>query len=239
MKRLFLPILFCTIFYSTFAQFDVLDVGPFSKIMIHPYFEVELRKGPTEKVELLSSTVDLEKINIEVNGGTLHMYLEDAKVAFKKIIKDNFDPYHYEKVKAIVTYKNLQKLSVFGEEKLDFVDDIKQRKFQLKIYGEVNANFAAITSEKLKIGFYGENKLKVDGGSIPKIVVAAYGENELVAKRLSGSYLKFTNFGNNKLFLGNQDVMKLTAFGDATISFVGSPVLDQKIVIGEMTFVSR
>ncbi|MEP5610854.1 MAG: DUF2807 domain-containing protein [Cyclobacteriaceae bacterium] len=239
MKRLFILALLCPFFYTATAQLDVVEVDPFSKIVIHPYFEVELREGMDEKIEFVSSTVDLNKINVEVSGKTLHLYLEDAKVAFKKVLRDNFDPYENEKVRTIITYKQMQQLTVYGDERLTVSSDVDQNKFQLKIYGEVDARFAAIRTGHLKIGLYGENKLKIEQGDAPKQIFSFYGDNEMNAKRLSGSYLKFVNFGNNRLYLGEQDYMKVTAFGDATISVIGIPELDQKITIGDMTYVSR
>jgi len=239
MKRLLSLVLLFPLFYVATAQLDVVEVDPFSKIVIHPYFEVELREGPVEQIEFVSSSVDLNKINVEVKGKTLHLYLEDAKVAFKKVFRDNFDPYENEKVRVVITYKHMQELTVFGEERLIVSSDVEQSKFRLKIYGEVDARFAAIRTGQLKVALYGANELEIDGGNAPKQVFSFYGDNEVNAKKLSGSYLKFVNFGNNKLYLGEQDYMKVTAFGDAIISVLGSPELDQKITIGEMTYVSR
>lgn len=239
MKRLTTFLVTCFLIWSASAQVDVVDVDNFSKLVIHPYFEVELREGASEKIEFISSTVDLNKINVEVNGKTLHLYLEGAKVAFKKVISDNFNPYENEKVRAIITYTEMEQLTVFGEERLTVSSDIEQNKFQLKLYGEVDARFAAIRTGQLKVSLYGDNELEIEGGDAPKQIFAFYGDNEVDAKKLSGSYLKFVNFGSNKLYLGEQDYMKVTAFGDATISVIGSPELDQKITLGEMTYVSR
>ncbi|MEP1097013.1 MAG: DUF2807 domain-containing protein [Cyclobacteriaceae bacterium] len=240
MKRLLtFAFLICSIFYVANAQLEVLEVDAFTKIVIHPYFEVELREGPTEKIEFVSSTVDMSNINVEVNGKILHLYLEDAKVAFKKVFRDNFDPYDNEKVRAIITYKQMQQLTVYGDERLTVSSDVDQNKFQVKIYGEVDARFAAIRTGQLKIALYGDNELEIAEGDAPKQIFSFYGDNEMNAKRLSGSYLKFVNVGNNKLYLGEQDYIRVTAFGDATISFIGSPELDKKITLGDMTYVSR
>ncbi len=239
MKRLLqlflLPISFCG-----YSQLDAVDVDPFANVMIHPYFEVELRKGTTEKVEVLSSTVDLNKINVEVSGKTLHLYLDEAKVVFKKVITDGLDPYDDRtKVKAVITYRDFQKLTVYGEERLTVSDDLDQRRLQLRIYGETHARFESMNIGHLKVGLYGDNKLTIKGGDVPNQVYTSYGDNEVHARNLRGSYLKFTNFGDNELYVGEQEYVKVTAFGDATLSFIGDPVLDKKIALGDMTFVSR
>ncbi len=239
MKRLFILFLLSPVFYGN-AQVGEVEVDPFTNVMIHPYFQVELRKGTTEKIEFLSSTVDLNRINVEVNGRTLHVYLDDAKVAFKKIIADNFDPYRDgTRVKAIITYKSIEKLSVYGEERLTVSNDIDQRKLQLKIYGGADVRFEAINAGHLKVGLYGDNKLSIKGGDVSNQVFTSYGDNEVHARSLHGSYLKFVNFGDNKLYVGRQEYVKVTAFGDATLSFIGDPILDRKIALGDMNFVSR
>ncbi len=239
MKRLFTLLLSTAIFYG-FAQVNDIEVDPFTNVMIHPYFQVELRKGDTEKIEILSSTVDLSEINVEVNGRTLHVYLEDAKVAFKRIISDNYNTYRNgTRVKAIITYRQIDKLSVYGEERLTVSDDIDQRKLQLKIYGEGDVRFEAINVGHLKVGLYGDNKLSINGGDVSNQIFSLYGENEVHARNLHGSYMKFVNFGDSKLYVGEQEYVRVTAFGDAILSFIGDPVLDKRIALGDMTYVYR
>lgn len=239
MKKLILLILIAPLFVK--AQIEVVNVDPFSSVMIHPYFEIELKKGPKEKVEIMSSNVDLGLINVELNGRTLHMYLEDAKVAFKRMITDNFDePYRDgTRVRAVVTYRDMDKLTIYGEEKVSVLNDIDQRKFQLKIYGDAEIDFQSIFASEFKVGMYGDNKLLVEGGDVSKQIYSMYGDNEIRAKKLSGSFLRLANFGDNKIYVGKQEYVRVTAFGDATVSYIGYPELDQRIAIGEMTYVSR
>ena len=239
MKRL-LTLFFVTLIFHGYGQVDQVSVDPFSRVMIHPYFQVEFKKGTTEKIEFLSSTVDLSKINVEVSGRTLHLYLDDAKVAFRRMLTDPFDKYRNgTRVKAIITYTEIEKLSVYGEERIAFLDDIDQRKLQLKIYGDADVRFERINTGNLKVGLYGDNKLSIEGGDVSNQVYNSYGDNVVNARRLHGDYLKFVNFGDNELHVGEYQYVKLTSFGDATISYIGDPILDKKITLGETTYVHR
>lgn len=239
MKKL--SILLLMLPFLTLSQNQkVIALDPFSSISIHPYFEVELKEGNEESIEIVSSDVSHNKINIDYSGKTLHVYLDDAKVSFRKMFdSDDFDRYRGRKVVAIITYKKLDMLTVYGEEKITMEDPIEQSNFRLKVYGEVDLRIASLLTSKLKVSMYGDNKLKIADGEVPTQSYSLYGDNEIHAKNLEGGELKLSNFGDNKLYVGWQDYLKVTAFGDVLISCLGNPELDRRITIGEMTVVSR
>ncbi|MEP6467781.1 MAG: DUF2807 domain-containing protein, partial [Parafilimonas sp.] len=106
---------------QTFAQTKT-NVNHFNKVIISPHIQVTFVEGNEESVTIENSTVDKGKINIEVNGNTLRIYLDGAKEITKnKKVNDNGyeekrSIYNGTVVTAIVTYKILNDLSVRGEE---------------------------------------------------------------------------------------------------------------------------
>ena len=76
-KRCIGILLFFT-FKITFAQ-NTTQVDHFNKVIVSPNIEVTFIEGDEEKVTIEKSTVSDDKINIQVHGKTLRIYLDDAK----------------------------------------------------------------------------------------------------------------------------------------------------------------
>src|ERR1700712_468206 len=64
-------------FNSTFAQ--TTNVNHFNKVIVSPHIQVTFIEGNEESVSIEKSTVSNDKINIEVHGTTLRIYLDGAK----------------------------------------------------------------------------------------------------------------------------------------------------------------
>ena len=85
-------------------------VEPFNKVVISPHIETTFIQGDEESVTVLNSTEPEDKINIEVNGNTLRVYLDDAKetTKTKKIEKNGTKmtvPIYKGKVLTIIVKK--------------------------------------------------------------------------------------------------------------------------------------
>ena len=109
---------------TSFAQTRTVDVDTFDKVIVSPHVQVVFQQGDSENVAIESSAVSEDKINIEVNGKTLRIYLDGARDVTKSE-KTNENGYEQRKsiyngtvVKATVTYKKLEELSLRGEEKI-------------------------------------------------------------------------------------------------------------------------
>ena len=65
------------------AQKKTYDVGSFDEVIISPHIEVIFEKADKESVVIEDIDVSMDKLNVEVKGNTLHVYLDDAKVYTK------------------------------------------------------------------------------------------------------------------------------------------------------------
>ena len=65
-------------------------VSDFNKVIISPHIETTFIQGDENSVTILENTISDDKVNIEVNNGTLRVYLDDAKVTtkHKKVMKN-------------------------------------------------------------------------------------------------------------------------------------------------------
>lgn len=239
MKKLI--ILFLFIAHASLGQ-ENQTISPFTKIYVHPHIALELEQGNEERVEILSyRNIDPSQIFVEVVGKRLRIYLEDERITFKKLTRKgrNWDRHKRAEVRVAVTYKTLEKLVVYGEEPLIVHNTLTSERLKLKIHGEVDAEIPSIEADRMKLAIYGENKIEIESGEVKKQVIKSYGENDIISKQLNSRSLRYLNFGEGKLYTGNLDRLKITALGEAYISYGGNPILSNQIAIGEMTIVSR
>jgi len=98
------------------------DVASFNKVIISPHIETTFVHGNEESVTILENTLSDNIVNIEVNGGTLRVYLDNAKTTTKhnKVVENGMKksiPIYKGKVLTIkVTYKDIDNLSLRGEQ---------------------------------------------------------------------------------------------------------------------------
>lgn len=225
---------------TSFSQ-SIIEVESFDKVIVSPHIEVTFIESDAELVEILSCKEPLSKLNVEVIGSTLRIYLEGAKTYTdsKDIKGDNYDYkvpiYNGTVVKAIVNYNNLEELSLRGEEKFVCKSTIEQNEFDLKIFGESQVYFNEVDLANLTTTIYGESYLELKDGSVASQKITAYGETTVNTLNVKCDNAKITAYGEGSYRIAVKDRLKVTAFGEATIAYEGSPDVRKGIVIGEAT----
>ena len=226
---------------KTMAQTKEFSVDPFDKVIVSPHIQVNFVKGDKESVYIEDISVPIEKLNIEESGKTLHIYLEGAKTTTKseKVHEDNYDGkrsiYQGTIVQATITYKNLNDLSLRGEETFVCKSLLEGDKFQLKIYGESEVSLNDVKLNSLNTTIYGEAELKIRSGNIGKLKITSYGESEITALNVQNEYVKITAYGEGEFRLNVSKELKVTAYGEAQIEYKGNPEVNKGIIIGETT----
>lgn len=226
---------------TVLVQAQTIPVDHFDKVIVSPHIEVTFIQGDKEAVTIEELQLPKEKLNIDLTGNTLHIYLEGAKTTtkHKKVYWDNYkrkEPiYRGTQVKATITYIKLDELSLRGEEKFVCESPIKGEKFKLKIYGEPEVYIHKVKLQNLLTTIYGDSRLEIKEGSIENQKITSYGESTINTLGVDNKTAKITCYGETD-FKGNvSDRLKVTAFGEATISYKGNPNIDKGIVIGEAT----
>src|SRR3569833_683573 len=125
------------------------SVSHFTKVTVSPYIQVTLVQGEKEGVTINDLLVDSSKLHIEVNNGTLRLYLDGAKdnprqghVYNENGSRRNVQLYPNHAVTATITYKSLEALSLRGEETQLCQSPITADEFNLHVYGESKVIFA-------------------------------------------------------------------------------------------------
>lgn len=240
-KLPFFSILIMLVTFSVTAQVKEYKVAPFQKVIVSPYIEVVFKQGDTEKVTVDAGYLPLEKFHAEVSDKTLQVYLDEAKwiPKNKKVKHKEWTTkqavYKGTQVRITITYKNMEVVSVRGNESIKFESPFKQKKFTLRTYGESKIYLKNVDLDFLKATSYGESYVVVEQGQIEKQKFTTYGESVINAENIENLETEVTAYGESTLKLKVIDRLKITAFGDANITYYGTPEVSRGIVIGDAT----
>lgn len=229
---------FCLV-VGVFAQNKTVIVDSFDKVIISPHIEVELIEGSEESVVIEDAKVSFDKINIEVKGNTLRVYLDGAKTVTKseRVSIDNWEGkksiYNGTMVTARITFKTLKNLSIRGEEVVKVKSPINQEDLKLTIYGESKVYFNGLTLSELAVAIYGESYLEIAEGDVGRQVYRAYGESEVNTTFMNNNETKITAYGESNFRVNVRNRLKVTCYGETTINYKGDAEVDMGIVIGE------
>lgn len=217
------------------AQEITRDLKSFSKIIVSPKINLILEKGDHESIRLVYANVSPDKINIRVQGNTLRIYLDDAKVTEKAERinpKEKRSIYRNASLTAYVTYSELEHLEIRGNQELTCNGPIRAERFTLKAYGENEIRLASVRTDYLKASLYGENDLRIRGGKAEYQKYKLFGENRIDTQELK-SYSATTNiYGESRIKLSTQDQLRVNAFGESEISYNGNANVNKGLIFG-------
>lgn len=234
---LFLLMLFSGL--TATAQTRLVD--HFTKVIVSPYIQVTFVEGDEESVTIDDIRVDENKLHIGVNNQTLRIYLEGAKDIpkyeknYSNGYKDTHPLYQNTTVKATITYKTLNEISVRGEERQVCKSPIDGNKFTLRIYGESKVTFAELNLQEIEATVYGEGIIKIESGSIGEQKYTCYGDAEVNSLAITGKTSRITAYGDAEFKINVSDRIKITAFGDAIVHYKGDPEIAKGLHFGDMT----
>lgn len=216
-------------------------VDHFNKVIISPYIQTVFEKGETESVRVDGLLVDSSKLHVEVHGGTLRIYLEGAKDIPHNDKSYNEDGNQYtgrlypnHAVIATVTYRVLKALSLRGEETQLCQSPLDAKKFTLHVYGESSVIFTEMHVRKLNTVIYGESSLEIKSGRADEQHFTCFGEGKINTTAITGKACRITSFGEAEFRMNVSDRIKITAFGDAKIRYMGNPDIVKGIHLGDL-----
>ena len=167
------------------AQSKTYDVKSFEEVIISPHIEVVFEKADTESVVIENINESYDKLNVEVKGKTLHIYLDDAKVytKSKKVKTDDYKGqyaiYDGTVVSAKVYYTDLELVSLRGDETHKLTSKLTGDEFKINIYGEPKVYVSDMELDEFSAPLYGEGYLEVEQGRAQRQKIVSYGESEV------------------------------------------------------------
>jgi hypothetical protein len=209
-------------------------------VIVSPYIQVTFVEGNTESVTIEKSTVDNDKINIDVQDNTLRIYLDDAKdlpknkKSYQNGYKEKHPIYNGTVITATVTYKTMNELSVRGEETQVCKSLLKGDKFKLRIYGESHVYLDAVDLKDLRATIYGESLLDIKSGTIKNQKYIVYGESQINSLGINNNTTTITTYGEANFKVNASDEIKITAYGEASLQYKGDPAINKGLHFGKM-----
>ncbi|MDN3492574.1 head GIN domain-containing protein [Winogradskyella bathintestinalis] len=216
-------------------------VENFNKVIISPHIETTFIQGDETSVTILNSTEPDDKINVEVSGETLRVYLDDAKETTKhqKIevdgIKRNVPIYNGKVLTIVITYKTINNLSLRGEQRTVCENLIAVEKFKLKIYGESQVTFNDINFKEFDVDVYGESELIIIKGKTNHQNITAYGEGKINLVEVENKESKLKAYGEAVFTINTSEQIKFTAYGEAELHYKGSATVKTGLSFGDST----
>lgn len=236
---LYIILVFFAVTFNIQAQEKIVQVKSFDKIIVSPHIELNLVERSEESVKIENAKVSEDKINVVVEGKTLRIFLDGAKMVTKseKVERggDKWKESIYKgtMVTATVSYRTLKALSIRGEEVVKAKSPINQDKLKLAIYGDSKVYLNSLTVKDLTASIYGESYLEIASGSVDRQVFRAYGESEVNTTAMDNRNTKITAYGESNFRIKVSDRLKVTCYGETIVTYEGEATLDKGIVIGE------
>jgi hypothetical protein len=92
-----------------------------------------------------------------------------------------------------------------------------------------------IMLDEFKVTIYGEGELKVEDGVVVHQSYIAYGESKVEANKIENGSTSIRAFGEGDFRINVSDRLQVSAFGEAQITYHGSPTIHKGLVVGEAT----
>ena len=239
MKTLFSTlVVICIGLASASGQELKKDLAPFEKIIASPKINVVLTHGDRESIRLVYENVSAADLNVIQNGKTLHVFLTNARyVEKRKRIYENNQPrkvniYRHAQVTAYITYRDLKRLEIRGEQEVSTDTLMAGDKFKLKAYGEANIYLAGLHTNKFKSALYGRNVLKIHSGTTESQKFRLYGENRINTRPFNSINTSSRIYGEGKLVISASHQFRYSAFGEPHIEVNGFPEIRRGLIIG-------
>jgi len=212
-------------------------LSSFSKITVSPKINLILQQGSEESIRVTYSNINAGKINVEVEGNKLNLYLDQARIVDKRErSNDDYNSkasiYRDAEVTAYVTYTQLKSLEVRGEQEVTSKGLLENESFKLKVYGEAEITLDSLQTQKFKAVVYGENKIKIKGGKAVHQRYRLYGENKIDTRALASTSVSTSIYGEGRLTVTASDEVRINAIGEPEVNVSGTSYINKGIIIG-------
>lgn len=224
--------------FSTYSQ-EGNSISSFQKVMVGPHVELTLISGAKNSVEIDPGDFPADKVNVQVQGNQLQIYLDNAKMLSPQVrvrsdnMKYKEDIYKGVTVRAYVTYTELNALQVRGEDDVRIEGTIDSERFKLRLYGESNVLINTLESERVKIKAFGDHEIVITSGDVEKLVFRSFGDNVLETEDVNNEIVKTSIFGEARISSNVSDKLKVSCLGEGKIKYTGRPVVNRGLILGE------
>nr|WKN37478.1 DUF2807 domain-containing protein [Tunicatimonas sp. TK19036] len=211
-------------------------IESFTQVVVSEGIDLVLEQGDRPALRLAYTGLKPEVIVTQVSGKKLKIYLEGCKRGCAESAQRE---YRGSKVIAYLTYTELRKLVVMGDNEVINKSPIQASKFILRSYGDNTITLRNVEANRWKAALYGDSDLLVENGKVSTLKIKAYGDNTINTRQVTSGISKVHSLGDNNVQLQAQDRLNVTVLGDATIRYDGQPWVAKRLVLGDLSLQAR
>jgi Protein of unknown function (DUF2807). len=196
---------------------QVRNVTGFNAIKVSGSIEVYLIQGNTEAVAVSASEEKFrDKIKTEVVKGTLNIYYDGDRISFTSANK---------KLKAYVSFKNIEALDVSGASDLNISGTLKANSLRVSVSGASKLGGALNVSD-LKITASGASETKING-SVTNLEIEASGASDVKGYELTVDNCDAKATGASDIYLTVNKQLSAHASGASSVFYKGDAVMKE------------
>jgi hypothetical protein len=226
MKRSLLAFVFCLGVLETYSQneknvvvdanAEVRNVRGYSAIEVSGAIDLYISQGTEEGVAISASSDEIkDRIKTEVKGNTLQIYFDGKGLNWKK--------WGNHKMKAYVTFKNLERMEASGACNVRATGQIKQPVLKIELSGASDFT-GELAVGKLRVDASGASNAKISGMADEASFVAS-GACNLKAYDLKTNMCSTDATGASHIRITVEKELNAQASGGSTVFFKGNGLI--------------
>jgi hypothetical protein len=198
------------------ANAEARTVSGFTSVEVSGAIDLYLSQGTTEAAAVSASSPDaLARIRTEVKNGVLHIYFDGKGW--------NWKTWNNNKMKAYVTFKDLNRIEASGACNVKSTEAIKVSDLKISLSGASDFT-GELTVANLKLDASGASNFKIKG-SAEKMQVDASGACNVRAYDLKTDYSKIDASGASNVRITVNKEMSAEATGGSNIYYRGEGLI--------------
>jgi hypothetical protein len=206
-----IALLLSSVAFTTYGQqTETRNVNSFDQVHVSGSFDVTLAKGNTESVKIESTSLELDKIETEVEGDKL-------KIGFKKGTYR-----HTGTIKVYVTYKELEAIHSSGSSTVVCNSELKANNFELHTSGSGNIKISSLDTGELNMHNSGSSDVDV-AGTAKRQILSISGSSKINAFDLKSEESKVNISGSGNVNINVTQSLEARVSGSGDIRYRGNP----------------
>ncbi|QIL76710.1 head GIN domain-containing protein [Hymenobacter sp. HDW8] len=227
LRLFFLPLLAALFVLSAFrlaptAEREVRSVPAFTQLNLAGSFNIVLRQGSTQKVEVEASPEDLSHIETTVTNGKLRVGAKQEK----KTGGLSWSSYSFKRpVTVYVTMPTIEALGVSGSGNMTTTDPIQGNELQLSVSGSGHMKLGRVQANRLKSSVSGSGEITMSGTS-PRHEVSISGSGQVNAPNMRSETCRVTISGSGNCRIEVTKTLDASLAGSGNVYVTGKPQIN-------------
>jgi hypothetical protein len=198
-------------------------VGNFNSLEIGNAFEVHIFKGSTYSISATGDEADLDRIEVDLNGSTLEVSLEETywtnwrnwKSGTKKIVLN-------------ITMPRLRDAEFNGASKVALEGFVDEEEMSLHVSGAAKLSSTKLVADKLLLDLSGASKVDMRG-QVLKLTIDLSGASQINLTEMIARDADVDASGASHVELNVQKSLRVEASGASKITYLGNPAVSKDL----------